>query len=159
MSYDLINVLIGFFIGLLASIVVMAVYFYRNSDHLDLFRFKTAKESIRLHSEEWVKPETSWLGIDSPAEVEAEIELLEKLAKLEETIQGINRRALLSLVIILVFGLIMLFTLFIIILDGFRIGGFELDQTSANILAGSLLVEVIGLVGLQLRVLYHFPEK
>ncbi len=118
-------------------------------------RTRYRKEKTFLHSEEWVKPESSWAGIDSPKEVEAELELREKIARLEEIIQSTNRRNQLSILILVVFGLIMLFTLAIITMDGFRLWGFELDQTSANILTGSLIAELLGLVGLQIRVLYQ----
>jgi len=57
-------------------------------------------------------------------------------------------------VVLSVLVVLILFTLLVIVLEAFNVGGFDLETTTINILATSILAEAVGLVGIAFKWLF-----
>lgn len=89
-------------------------------------------------------------------EVEQKIvELESQKAELEQKLRMARGQERTLLVLIAVFTGLILFTVSLILLDGFNLWGFKLDTTTLNLLAGATIAEVAGLLGIAFRWLYH----
>jgi hypothetical protein len=89
-------------------------------------------------------------------EVEQKIvELESQKAELEQKLRMARGQERTLLVLIAVFTGLILFTVSLILLDGFNLWGFKLDTTTLNLLAGATIAEVAGLLGIAFRWLYQ----
>lgn len=73
---------------------------------------------------------------------------------LNERIQILESQRRVLNTFIWIFAGALLFTLSIITLQGFSIGGFNLDTTTINLLAGATIAEIAGLLGTAFAWLY-----
>jgi uncharacterized membrane protein YqjE len=80
-----------------------------------------------------------------------EIRLEKQKAELEEQLRNMQRQDRVLMILTLIFTALIVFSLVIILLNGFGIGGFQIDTTTLNLLAGSTIAEVAGLLAIALR--------
>lgn len=106
---------------------------------------------LKKEAKEFLSPKP-WFVRDIEREQEREDIELEKL-KVELS----ERAKILNILAYALPGLISL-TLVIIVMDGFRLWGFDLDTTTANILAGTVIPEALGLLAIALRGAFSKPS-
>ncbi|OGO63978.1 MAG: hypothetical protein A2Z45_10845 [Chloroflexi bacterium RBG_19FT_COMBO_55_16] len=119
---------------------------------------KESKETLIQKS--WIVREFEADVRKKELEVEQQvIELEQQNAKLEEKLRNIGRQERILIILTVFFTGLIVFTLGLILLDGFNIGGFSLDTTTLNLLAGTTVAEVAGLLAIALRGIFKSKQE
>ena len=97
---------------------------------------------VEKESKDWIRREYEDPDYDS------------KLADTEAKLRKLQNQERVLKIFTVAFIVLIVFTLAIIALQGFHVAGFVLSVSTINILAGSVILEILGLIAIAYRWLY-----
>ena len=132
--------------GLSSKLVLLLVHNWNNTHIRDVFNSGMPARKFQKEGKETL-PSRSYIIREVEADTrKKELEVEEQESRLVGKIQMTSRQERLFAILVYAFPVSVIFTLMLVVLDGYSMGGFDVDTSTVNRLIAATIAEIAGLL-------------